>query len=129
RELFVAVMTVKWHITQIYHKLGVRSRVQAIVRARELNLIPSDTGLGSNDFSISGATIIPTDQFRPENPYKGLRAFQSADNQDFFGREKLVEKLLKRLKETGNAGTSRGTSAESENSHFLAVVGPSGSGK
>ena len=47
------------------------------------------------------------------NPYKGLRAFDEADADDFFGREELVEQLVKRL------GTTR----------FLAVVGPSGSGK
>jgi WD40 repeat protein/class 3 adenylate cyclase len=47
------------------------------------------------------------------NPYKGLRAFDEADADHFFGREELVEQLVKRL------GTTR----------FLAVVGPSGSGK
>jgi WD40 repeat protein/class 3 adenylate cyclase len=47
------------------------------------------------------------------NPYKGLRAFEEADAVDFFGREELVEQLVKRLATT----------------RFLAVVGPSGSGK
>ena len=47
------------------------------------------------------------------NPYKGLRAFEEGDAQDFFGREELVEELIKRVKQT----------------RFLAVVGPSGSGK
>ena len=51
------------------------------------------------------------------NPYKGLRAFEEADAADFFGRERLVERLLARLGETGTAG------------RFVAVVGPSGSGK
>ncbi len=49
------------------------------------------------------------------NPYKGLRAFQEADAGDFYGREALVARLLERL----SAGQAR----------FLAVVGPSGSGK
>ena len=40
-RLFVTVATVKWHIRQVYQKLHVRSRVQAIMRARELNLIGS----------------------------------------------------------------------------------------
>lgn len=48
-----------------------------------------------------------------QNPYKGLRPFEEADADDFFGREALVEHLLERLKDC----------------HFLAVVGPSGSGK
>jgi WD40 repeat protein/class 3 adenylate cyclase len=47
------------------------------------------------------------------NPYKGLRAFEEGDAVDFFGREELVEELVKRVKQT----------------RFLAVVGPSGSGK
>src|SRR5262249_11453976 len=105
-------ITVKWHITTIYRKLGVRSRVQAIVRARELNLIGRH-----EDVDISTA-VIPTEEFKPDNPYKGLRAFQSTDYEDFFGPEKLGQKLVNRLSDTGN-GPSR----------FLAVVGPSGSGK
>jgi WD40 repeat protein/serine/threonine protein kinase len=52
-----------------------------------------------------------------QNPYKGLRAFQEADARDFFGRDVLVDQLLKRLVESG------------EDSRFMAVVGPSGSGK
>src|SRR5688500_17231113 len=47
------------------------------------------------------------------NPYKGLRAFEEGDAVDFFGREELVEELVKRVTQT----------------RFLAVVGPSGSGK
>jgi WD40 repeat protein/serine/threonine protein kinase len=52
-----------------------------------------------------------------ENPYKGLRAFQEADATDFFGRSALTERLLTRM--NYSTGLSR----------FLAVVGPSGSGK
>ena len=52
-----------------------------------------------------------------ENPYKGLRSFAAADAADFFGRERLVERLIARLGEPGTRG------------RFVAVVGPSGSGK
>lgn len=52
-----------------------------------------------------------------KNPYKGLRAFQQADAADFFGRGHLVDRLVKRLKDSD------------EGANFLAVVGPSGSGK
>jgi len=55
--------------------------------------------------------------FQPVNPYKGLRAFQEADAEDFFGRDDLVSTLLSRFRQEGLM------------SHFLAVVGPSGSGK
>jgi len=110
--LTVELTTVKWYIRQIYHKLNVRSRVQAIVRARELNLIVD--------------RIVPTSEIARrrflesealENPYKGLHAFESVDEQDFFGREKLTKKILQRFGE------------KEDYSRFLIIVGPSGSGK
>lgn len=52
-----------------------------------------------------------------DNPYKGLRPFNEADAQDFFGREALVSRLIDRFNEDTHAA------------NFLAVVGPSGSGK
>jgi WD40 repeat protein/class 3 adenylate cyclase len=52
-----------------------------------------------------------------ENPYKGLRAFQEADAANFFGQEALIDRLVARLGE--GVPLAR----------FLAVVGPSGSGK
>lgn len=115
-QLFVTVATVKWYITQIYRKLHVRSRMQAIVRARELNLVVSP-GQDEIDSAYLDATVIPTDQFQPDNPYKGLRAFEAADHRDFFGRERLIQKLVASL------------SDDVQFARFLAVVGPSGSGK
>ncbi len=52
-----------------------------------------------------------------ENPYKGLRAFQEADEASFFGRTALIQRLLTRLADDATPV------------RFLAVVGPSGSGK
>ena len=67
------------------------------------------------------STLRPTTSDRPltseDNPYKGLRAFGEGDAQDFFGREALTTQLLVRLSEGGDL------------SRFLAVIGPSGSGK
>jgi WD40 repeat protein/serine/threonine protein kinase len=114
-RLFVELSTVKWYIKQIYKKLGVRSRVQAIVRARELDLIVP--GPGNGHPTIIGGTTSITHLPAPENPYKGLRAFQPADELDFFGREKLTKKIIQRLSE------------KNEMTRFLAIVGPSGSGK
>lgn len=56
----------------------------------------------------------PKPMIATTNPYKGLRAFQEADAADFHGRAALTDQLLE-----GVASASR----------FLAVVGPSGSGK
>lgn len=112
--LYISVMTVKWYITQIYRKLGVRSRIQAIVRARELDLIDAkhrpNNGTQVLELPLSA-------EIHLQNPYKGLRAFEAADNQDFFGRERIIEKLVKRLGD------------DTLHVRFLAIVGPSGSGK
>ena len=60
---------------------------------------------------------ISRDEAAVGNPYKGLRAFDAVDAVDFFGRERLVERLIARLGVNGTRG------------RFIAVVGPSGSGK
>ena len=54
---------------------------------------------------------------RAPNPYRGLEAFHEANEASFFGRERLIERLLSRIGTTGTAG------------RFVALVGPSGSGK
>jgi LuxR family maltose regulon positive regulatory protein len=38
-KLFVAVSTVKWHVNNIFGKLGVKSRAQAAARAKQLKLV------------------------------------------------------------------------------------------
>jgi WD40 repeat protein/serine/threonine protein kinase len=116
QELFVEISTVKWYINQIFRKLGVRSRMQCIVRARELNLVVSNES-DSDLLPVTGAATSTSFLPQPENPYKGLRPFQPADSRDFFGREKLTAALVERMAETG------------EFARFLAVIGPSGSGK
>ena len=40
RELFVALDTVKKHVTHVLGKLGAANRTQAVTRARQLGLIP-----------------------------------------------------------------------------------------
>jgi LuxR family maltose regulon positive regulatory protein len=39
-QLFLTVATVKWYLTHLYSKLGVQNRALAIMRARQLNLLP-----------------------------------------------------------------------------------------
>jgi DNA-binding SARP family transcriptional activator len=61
------------------------------------------------------------------NPYKGLRAFEEADAEDFFGRAGFVAALVERL---GGKGREAGSAKDIlDQGRFLAVVGPSGSGK
>jgi DNA-binding SARP family transcriptional activator/WD40 repeat protein len=62
--------------------------------------------------ALASRTLIQV-ELEQVNPYKGLRAFQEADAQDFHGREALVGELAERI------STQR----------LLAVVGASGSGK
>ncbi len=64
-----------------------------------------------------GALLVTRLLFAPDsvNPYKGLQAFSEADAADFFGREDLIDSLITRLRVS--------------ESGFLALVGPSGSGK
>ena len=65
-----------------------------------------------------GVTSSPLlDDTEIDNPYKGLRPFGPADAGEFFGRDRLVQRLVARLGAPGIRG------------RFVAVVGPSGSGK
>ncbi len=74
-------------------------------------------GDATTRLQITGEMLGLTIPLEISNPYKGLRAFQEADADDFFGREILIQHLLHRLNEKHPLA------------HFLAVVGPSGSGK
>ncbi len=39
RKLFISINTTQWHISHIYGKLGVKSRTQAIIKAKELGVL------------------------------------------------------------------------------------------
>ncbi len=70
---------------------------------------------GRTDVGVG--TLVLDQMWEPENPYKGLRAFEQADAVDFYGRDTLIAQLVARFQ--GGEKAQR----------FLAVVGPSGSGK
>jgi ABC-type sugar transport system substrate-binding protein/DNA-binding CsgD family transcriptional regulator len=103
-RLFLALTTIKWYIRQINDKLDTHSRTQTVARAHQLKLV---------GYTDTSRVALAEAHEPPENPYKGLRAFQEADAEDFFGREALLKQLVERL----------------EAARFLAVIGPSGSGK
>jgi DNA-binding SARP family transcriptional activator/serine/threonine protein kinase/WD40 repeat protein len=59
----------------------------------------------------------PVDGIPAPNPYRGLRAFGEDDTEHFYGRERVVERLVARLGHPGPQG------------RLVVLVGPSGSGK
>lgn len=86
---------------------------------------PAPQAEAAQQESTDAASPTPTDLSKePRNPYKGLRAFESEDADDFFGREALVDELTHTLKSI----LSQEEKGESP-SRLLAVFGASGSGK
>ncbi|MBL8130711.1 MAG: protein kinase [Anaerolineae bacterium] len=125
-RLVLSPETVKWYMRQIYSKLDVHSRQQAIERALALRLtepyaararVNEEEAVDTPTLRISEGEVSARATVELVNPYKGLRAFAEADSADFFGRGRLVQKLIKRLSE------------DDPLARFLAVVGPSGCGK
>ncbi|MFP4322426.1 MAG: protein kinase domain-containing protein [Anaerolineales bacterium] len=87
-------------------------------QGQKLERTPNGTLRGPDGQPVVDAFLPPVADYEvAPNPYRGLQAFDETDSQRFFGRERLTEHLLTRLAEKG------------EFSRFLAVVGPSGSGK
>ncbi len=74
-------------------------------------------GEATTELELEELDFAELELLETKNPYKGLRAFQQADAADFFGRNAMIERVLSRLQEP-----------VVEN-NFLAVIGPSGSGK
>ena len=73
-------------------------------------------GYTAEQVSVLIAQVRTADQPRTWDgrvPYVGLAAFQEADAEFFFGRDKLVATLLERVQQA----------------RFLCIAGPSGSGK
>jgi ATP/maltotriose-dependent transcriptional regulator MalT len=52
-ELFIALSTVKRHITNLYGKLGVSSRTEAVQKARKLNLLASKQESSAQTTAVS----------------------------------------------------------------------------
>ena len=77
--------------------------------------------IGNTGFSVEQVSVLITQissTFQPKSfdgrcPYKGLDVFDEDDAELFFGREKLIENLVARVKE----------------SRTVFITGPSGSGK
>lgn len=80
------------------------------------NLTIGNTGFSADQVSILITQIATTFQPKPFDgrcPYKGLDVFDEEDAELFFGREKIVDDLVERIKK----------------SRIVFITGPSGSGK
>lgn len=74
---------------------------------------------------IPPAELVPLARtFEPRNPYKGLSAFTTDDARDFFGRESLVQEMVKSL-----AFLLQPAPLGVPGKRLLTVIGPGGSGK
>ena len=90
---------------------------RVLAAAVDRTAFPSlDTFLAALRSAIGVDDVPHESRIESANPYKGLEAFAEADTGQFFGRERLIERMLARF---GSGPMGR----------FLAVVGPSGSGK
>ncbi len=79
--------------------------------------VPSSRAVKAGSGKRHQTPILNIAAVAQKNPYKGLRAFQEADQNDFHGREGVVQRLTQRLRGTGIQ------------SRCIALIGASGSGK
>lgn len=88
QELFLSVNTIKWHNKQIYRKLDVGSRYQAVAKAKEFGLLDPQPDLSADQ--------------RPESKHN-----LPAPVTSFIGRERELTEV-KRLLETARLVTLTG---------------------
>src|SRR5215467_9590640 len=82
-ELFLSLNTVKWYNRQIYSKLGVKSRTQAVAYAKELGLL--ENGFSTSPLAGSGAP-------------RSMQTLRSLGRNPFFlGREEVLARLRRQL--------------------------------
>lgn len=99
-KLFLTLGTVKWYNTQIFDKLGVKSRSQAVARAREWNL------LANGEAPASQPAPPATTANQPHLPTFPI---------PFVGREAELRQILNLL--------------DNSDCSLLTLVGPGGMGK
>jgi tetratricopeptide (TPR) repeat protein len=82
-ELFLSLHTVKWYNRQMYSKLGVRSRTQAIARVQDLGMLESD---------------VPTPKHPVSKYHFPAQTLLSLGRNPFFlGREEVLARLRRQL--------------------------------
>ena len=95
----------------LVEELGIEPSKE--LRALEQQILEQDQSLASSTLATTQPSPV-TDLRR--NPYKGLRAFDEADSNDFFGRAELVRQLVDRF-------------ASRTPERLTVLAGPSGAGK
>jgi predicted ATPase/DNA-binding CsgD family transcriptional regulator len=110
-ELVLSLNTVKWYARQIYGKLGVNSRQQAVSRAWELGLLPTRRLDEPTDRGVAQLGQRAPPSFRPTAPVFHLPLPPTP----FFGREEELATLKERL---GDPAV-----------RLVTIVGPGGIGK
>ena len=95
QKLFLSLETIKWYNKQIYNKLGVSSRTQAVAKVRETDLLDEPQATAHPSFSKSNKDNLP------------------AEISSFIGRESEVSELRQLLQQarlitlTGPGGTGK----------------------
>jgi predicted ATPase/DNA-binding CsgD family transcriptional regulator len=109
-KLTLAVSSVKWYLQQLYGKLGVNSKLQAVARARELGLVEAATAtaLGSSSASPSAPPAASGSAAQPARKHN-----LPVQVTRFFGRENEIAGLKQHLAEhrlvtlTGSGGVGK----------------------
>ncbi len=118
-DQLMEVMPTGWSYLPSIDARGERyeTALQELVQA-----LGRQISLSSTQVSVSEqpATVLKA----PRNPYKGLQAFHIEDAQDFFGRDRLIDELLEKVRQLCTQDQQDRAVAR-----LLTVLGPSGSGK
>jgi hypothetical protein len=122
-----AFLNVAQHIDKIVRKLLDPSLSPSSTTAHSSR---EDAAFAVEQEDIHSAVIVPAapsppqqPPFEPRNPYKGLKFFSTEDASDFYGRERLTDELVEKLR------LALSTELQGQGQRLLTVVGPSGSGK
>jgi predicted ATPase/DNA-binding CsgD family transcriptional regulator len=104
QKLTLAVSSVKWYIQQVYGKLGVNGRRQAVARARELGL-------------LQRAVLLPQSSAAPDTPPRARHNLPQQLTR-LIGREREIEAIRQLLTDDQQPAT-----------RLVTLVGPGGAGK